>query len=131
MTLGVVAVLLMCAFAVRGIPAQEAGAPAPKNAEEQFKNIQVLKDIPADQLTPSMQFITASLGVECEFCHVQGAFDKDDKKPKVTARKMITMVMAINKDNFEGHREVTCHSCHNGAMHPVSIPLITADEAPK
>ena len=29
-----------------------------------------------------MQFITASLGVECEFCHVQGAFEKDDKKTK-------------------------------------------------
>ena len=49
---------------------------------QQFKNIQVLKDIPADQLIPAMQFITASLGVECEFCHVEGAFEKDDKKPK-------------------------------------------------
>jgi hypothetical protein len=29
-------------------------------------------------------------------------FDKDDKKTKVTARKMMKMMFAINKDNFEG-----------------------------
>ena len=35
----------------------------PKTAAEQFKNIQILKDMPADQLIPAMQFMTASLGV--------------------------------------------------------------------
>src|SRR5215475_12507960 len=103
---------------------------APKKAEEQFKNIQVLKGVPADQIFPTMQFITASLGVECEFCHVQNAFDKDDKKPKQTARKMMEMMFAINKDSFEGHREVTCYSCHRGSAHPVAIPIIS-DEEPK
>jgi len=77
-----------------------------------------------------MQFIAASLGVECEHCHVEHAFEKDDKKPKVTARKMINMMMAINKDNFEGHREVTCYSCHRGSADPVGTPIIV-DEEPK
>ncbi len=105
---------------------------APKTAAEQFKNIQVLKDIPAEQLIPAMQFMTASLGVDCEFCHVHGAMDKDDKKPKVMARKMITMMMAIDKDNFEGHRDVTCYSCHRGAADPIATPVITnEDSAPK
>jgi photosynthetic reaction center cytochrome c subunit len=103
---------------------------APKLAEEEFKNIQALKGIPADQVIPSMQFIAASLGVECEFCHVAHANEKDDKKPKVAARKMISMMMAINKDNFEGHREVTCYSCHRGSPGPVATPIIT-DEAAK
>src|SRR5689334_4201512 len=58
---------------------------SPKIAEEQFKNIQVLKGVPAEQVIPAMQFIAASLGVECEFCHVHNAFDKDDKKPKQIA----------------------------------------------
>ena len=106
-----------------------SGAP-PKLAQEQFKNIQTLKCIPADQVVPSMQFIGASLGVECEYCHVHGAMEKDDKKPKVTARKMMAMMMAINKDNFEGRREVTCFSCHRGAKDPVAIPIIS-DEEPK
>jgi photosynthetic reaction center cytochrome c subunit len=99
-----------------------------KPAEEQFKNIQALKGVPAEDVIPSMQFIAASLGVECEYCHVRGAFEKDDQKPKVTARKMIAMMMAINKDNFEGHREVTCFSCHRGAAGPVGTPIITEDE---
>ncbi len=57
-----------------------ATAAGPKKAEEQFKNIQVLKGIPADQVIPAMQFITASLGVECEFCHVQGALRKTTRR---------------------------------------------------
>jgi photosynthetic reaction center cytochrome c subunit len=110
-----------------GTPAA-AKAPEPKKAEEQYKNIQVLKGIPADQLIPGMQFITASLGVECQFCHVQDTFEKDDKKNKQTARKMMTMMFAINKDNFEGHRAVTCYSCHRGSAVPVAIPPVMADE---
>jgi photosynthetic reaction center cytochrome c subunit len=103
-------------------------AAGPKKAEEQFKNIQVLKGIPADQLIPTMQFITASLGVQCDFCHVQGAFEKDDKKNKQTARKMMDMMFAINKDNFEGHRSVTCNSCHSGNAKPEAIPAVMAEE---
>ena len=108
-------------------PSGGAATP-PKLAEEEYKNIQALKGIPADQVIPSMQFIAASLGVECEYCHVARAFEKDDKKPKLTARKMIGMMMAINKENFEGHREVTCYSCHRGLPDPVATPLITVEE---
>ncbi len=110
-------------------PAQSAGGV--RLAEQQFKNIKVLKGIPADQVIPAMEFITASLGVECEFCHVRQehglAFDKDDKKPKQIARKMIEMMTAINTNNFEGKREVTCYSCHHGAAHPVGIPLVAVE----
>src|SRR5271169_2541692 len=105
-----------------------ANSPGPKKAEEQFKNIQVLKGVPAEQIFPTMQFITASLGVECEFCHVQGAFEKDDKKTKQTARKMMEMMFAINKDNFDGHRAVTCNSCHRGSAEPQAIPAVMTEE---
>jgi len=110
-------------------PPVQAGPGTTKKAEEQFKNIQVLKGIPADQLFPTMQFITASLGVECEFCHVRDAFEKDDKKTKQTARKMMEMMFALNKDNFEGHREVTCYSCHRGSAKPVAIPVVMTEGA--
>jgi photosynthetic reaction center cytochrome c subunit len=129
-------ILLSLTLVFAGARAQSASPQAPafgstasKLAAEQFKNIQALKAIPADQVVPSMQFIAASLGVECEYCHVRGAFEKDDKKSKITARKMIGMMMAINKENFEGHREVTCYSCHRGAKDPVGTPIIT-DEDP-
>src|SRR6266446_899338 len=105
--------------------AQSAVTPAaPKTTDQAFKNIQILKGISADQLIPSMQFISTSLGVECEYCHVEGAFEKDDKKPKQTARKMMEMMFAINKGNFEDHRAVTCYTCHRGNAHPVAIPII-------
>lgn len=120
---------LVCSVArAQSAPASAPAAHAPKLTEEQFKNIKVLKGIPADQLIPAMQFITASLGVECEYCHVEHAFEKDDKKPKRIAREMMTMMMAINKENFEGHREVTCYSCHRGARNPVGTPLVATEE---
>jgi outer membrane lipoprotein-sorting protein len=136
-TFVVCALALSTGLAIAGARAQSGAAPqspaAPKLAEEQFKNIKVLKGVPADQIFPSMQFITASLGVECEYCHVREGqklvFDKDDKKTKVTARKMMEMMFAINKDNFEGHREVTCYSCHRGAADPIAIPLVATEDA--
>jgi hypothetical protein len=115
------------AKAQSGAASQATNAPAPKKAEEQFKNIQVLKGIPADQLIPAMQFITASLGVECDFCHVAGAFEKDEKKTKQTARKMMAMMITINQENFEGNREVTCYSCHRGNSKPVGMPPVMGE----
>jgi photosynthetic reaction center cytochrome c subunit len=94
------------------------------SAGERYHNLQVLKEVPADELVPAMQFITYSLGVECSYCHVEGALEKDDKKTKLTARKMIQMMLAINRDNFDSKQVVTCNSCHHGAPHPVSIPMI-------
>jgi photosynthetic reaction center cytochrome c subunit len=108
-------------------PPPSLPAKQSQTAGEHFKNIQVLKNIPADQLIPSMQFVAASLGVECEFCHVEHAMDKDDKKEKQTARKMITMVMAVNQANFSGDLEVTCYTCHRGVAHPFSTPVLSAD----
>jgi len=115
-------------------PQSSAATSTPSSvplAEQQYKNVKVLKGIPADQLIPAMEFITASLGVECEFCHVRKdhgfAFEKDDKKPKQIARKMIEMANAINANNFEGHREVTCYSCHRGAAHPIGTPLVAVE----
>jgi photosynthetic reaction center cytochrome c subunit len=99
-----------------------------KSAVEAYRNIQVLKEIPADQLVPAMQFITYSLGVECSYCHVEGALEKDDKKPKLTARKMMQMMAAINRDNFDLRQVVTCNSCHRGAPRPLAIPIIAEEE---
>ena len=110
--------------------AREPDKPAddsPKTAEQQFKNIQALKGVPAEQLLPTMQFISASLGVECDFCHVDRQMDKDDKKEKQTARKMIAMQLAINGGNFDGKVQVTCHTCHRGSVHPVGTPILSAD----
>jgi hypothetical protein len=52
--------LLLC-----GVGLQDASVYAQEKAvQPRFKNLQVLKDVPPDQLIPAMQFISASLGVD-------------------------------------------------------------------
>src|SRR5438270_308487 len=115
---------LVILHAQSSAPASTPAAATPKTAEQQFKNIQVLKGVPADQVIPAMQFISASLGVECEFCHVEHAFDRDDKKPKLAARHMIEMQNQINQNAFKGETEVTCNTCHRGSNRPMSVPTV-------
>jgi outer membrane lipoprotein-sorting protein len=109
-----------------------AQKPELKTAEQVYKNITELKGTPADQIGPAMQFISASLGVNCEFCHVQGTFEADDKAPKKTAREMIAMQNMINKNAFRGRLQVTCNTCHHGVSHPVSVPpVLDSDASPQ
>lgn len=126
---GATSALLLCLCGARAIAQAQTktGTEAPKTAAQQFKNIQVLKDIPGDQLIPTMQFIASSLGVGCDFCHLEHEMQKDDKKTKQTARKMIAMELAINKAHFNNDIEVTCYTCHRGSAHPVGTPIVAAD----
>ena len=114
-------------------PAQAAPAAAkPKVSEEVFKNIQVLKGVPVDQWQSTMQYMASSLGVNCNFCHVGDEKEKDDKKQKLVARKMIEMTRALNKDVPEVEAKVTCFSCHHGVQEPVAMPPVQeTDEAPR
>ena len=80
-----------------------------------------------------MQYVAASLGVQCNYCHVMGDNASDDKDTKKTARKMMQMVSDVNKEFFAGKPTVSCASCHNGHPKPSKIsPLavnMTQDEA--
>jgi hypothetical protein len=126
-----VVIAIACALSL-STAARAQPAAAPGTAEQAFKNIQALKGTPADQLRPAMQFISASLGVECEFCHVEHKFEADDKPAKKTARNMIAMTLAINKESFGGHKEVTCFTCHRGSQDPVGTPpVLTSDNEPE
>jgi photosynthetic reaction center cytochrome c subunit len=121
---GVLSIILVLLTLTAG--ARPSGAPEQRQgtAQQAFKNIRVLKDIPADELIPSMEFVTASLGVECNYCHDRNAFEKDDKLTKQTARRMMEMLFAINAQNFQTKRGVTCYTCHQGSIKPVGIPMV-------
>jgi hypothetical protein len=108
-------------FERRALDTWEPDAP-PKLAEEVYKNIQIMKGVPAPRLRLVMNNLTRWLGVDCAHCHVPGAFEKDDKPPKQTARKMFQMVRAMGQDYFEGANPVTCWTCHRGEAHPQSLP---------
>ena len=113
----------------QGAPAQRPPKPG-ETAVEYFKNIKVLKDLPAEQFRPTMEFIAASLGVRCDHCHVigpQGGFDKDEKKPKETARQMMQMVSEINTRAFEGRQRVGCATCHHGRTPPERTPPLATE----
>jgi photosynthetic reaction center cytochrome c subunit len=110
-------------------PGQAPAAPAAQTAVEKYKNIQILKTMPADQLPNAMQYIAASLGVQCQFCHVQGQFESDDRPAKLTARKMIQMVNTFNS----GANDITmtCATCHHGRSSPERTPPLATDMTPE
>jgi hypothetical protein len=111
-------------------PSPQQKAPTEKTVDETAKNIQVLKGLPESQLIPVMNYMSASLGVKCIYCHVNKDnnwdFAADEKGEKKAAREMITMVMGINKNTFRGNAEVSCYTCHRGStnvVHTLQVPL--------
>ncbi|MEO6725684.1 MAG: hypothetical protein ABIP14_10350, partial [Blastocatellia bacterium] len=72
--------------------AQSSESPTEQTMEQRYKNIQALKGVPASQMRPMMNYISASLGMVCADCHVrtngQMEFEKDDNPHKKAARKM-------------------------------------------
>lgn len=99
-------------------------ATPPRTAGEEFKNVKVLKDVPAAEWFPTMAFISGALGVGCQHCHVN-PFASDEKPAKQRAREMMQMVAAINAQNFpEQPNRVTCMTCHNGSTRPARAPEV-------
>ncbi len=104
-------------------------ARSPIKAPEVYKNIQVLQDMPASQIRPTMRFMAGSLGVGCGFCHEGREWDKDIKPQKDTARQMIQMMHAINKNQFDDRLQVTCFTCHRGKTEVYNLlPIISRAE---
>jgi len=113
------------ARALQGASAQRG----PVMVEDVFKNVQVLKNITVDEFMGTMGLMSASLGLCCSDCHPGAGTEKvrweDDSNPKkVTARQMVLMVQAINKDNFSGRQVVTCWTCHRLRDLPLETPSL-------
>jgi len=144
-------VVTIAAQAQQGPPAQGARPGGPAQGP---KNLQVLpKDWTNRQVQSFMQTFTKGLGVDCAYCHAGSPQERalDDKKEKLTARKMITMTLAINdqylKDVGEpapaaaapaaapaagapapgglppavANLKVTCYTCHRGTTKPLTV----------
>jgi Photosynthetic reaction centre cytochrome C subunit len=93
------------------------------------KNLKVLKIQPSE-IRAIMRSYTASLGVHCEFCHVEGNFASDENSKKETARMMIVMVQGVNAKFPDGKEHVTCYTCHRGATEPATVPPAPAAPPP-
>jgi len=109
-------------------PAQTQ-VPREALAENVFKNITVLRGISADAFMGTMGVFSAATGMNCAECHVDSGawadYADDDKAPKKTARRMVTMMAEINKQYFGGRQVVTCFSCHRGSNRPKVTPSLT------
>lgn len=100
-----------------------------ETAGQKFKSIKVLNDMPADQMGKVMNMMSASLGVDCKFCHASndGDYEKEGFEHKDIARQMLKMTFDLNKNYFEGRPEINCNTCHKGVAHPQpSFPLSPA-----
>jgi hypothetical protein len=114
--------------------AQQPAAATGPLAPEKFKDIQVLKTIQADQLSPTMHYFSAALGSECSACHqtdrATGAINfVADTNGKRTAREMIKMVEAVNAGDFGV--KINCGTCHQGHERPAGLQpaaMLTSDE---
>jgi len=126
--LAIIVAVVAAAALVFGQSRQFAQTQQVETAGKKFKSIQVLNDMPADQMGKVMNMISASLGVNCGFCHGSndGPYEKEGFEHKDAARKMMKMMFDINKVNFNGRPEVSCNTCHHGVSHPQAVFPLTA-----
>jgi photosynthetic reaction center cytochrome c subunit len=125
----ILAVLCLAGSGLPALRAQTAArpSPAPAPAPSPSPNLQLLQGLSKLELQRTMNLMRASLGVHCDYCHVVTEAEgwqwaRDDKETKRTARRMIRMVMAINRESFDGRAVVSCNTCHRGS----TKPLLTA-----
>jgi hypothetical protein len=116
--------------------APDAAAQQAASAGANRPNLRVLQALPESQLFSLMNLLAESLGVRCDYCHVQVApdltrtpsnvggwvWDRDDKPQKRTAREMMRMVIDLNAGRFKGESRVTCYTCHRGSTQPARTP---------
>jgi hypothetical protein len=127
-TCGRATLLAAAAVAFAGVAGSRMIAvQAPELAENVFKNIQVLKGIPADEFMDTMGMFASSLLYDCTGCHVQDILSDRSAfavaTPRIQrARQMVVMVNTINKTYFAGQPRVTCFTCHRGDGVPEAIP---------
>ena len=122
-----VAILLACFVGAVSLAAQ---VPGPQPAEQFYKNIRVLKGMPAHLMQPTMQLMEIALGVHCVYCHDPDNTKRDsDVKPqKEIARRMIQMVADLNRTQFAGREVVTCFTCHQGSTRPATVLPYNGEE---
>jgi photosynthetic reaction center cytochrome c subunit len=102
-------------------PEDPADTDSP-SAGEVFKNVQVLNDLSATEISRLMQALSTWVAPDegCDFCHNPDKLESDEKYPKRVARRMLQMTRQINTDwkDHVGTVGVTCWTCHRGQAVP-------------
>ncbi len=118
----VTALKVATAQAPEPLAAVPAGGPA---ASSVYKNVQVLGDVDAGELTRLMLAMTQWVAPQqgCAYCHAGADFAADTLYTKVVARRMLQMTRHINSDwkTHVGDTGVTCYTCHRGQNVPSEV----------
>jgi tetratricopeptide (TPR) repeat protein len=115
--------------------------PAAGQVPDKFTNLQVLpKDISKQELQSTMRGFAFALNVRCNYCHAQKKegeklgldYASDEKDTKHTARAMLQMVAAINRDYISKvphspQIQVQCVTCHHGLEQPRTLNSVLAE----
>lgn len=141
-----VAVVALATLATLARPAVAQGGGGGGGGQGQpLQNVQYFpKDMRRDSLVQIMRGFAMSLGVRCEYCHMEreGAaappggnpplnYASDDKETKRQARYMLRMVDSINlkllaalpvRDNPP--TTIGCVTCHRGVSKPTTIEAV-------
>jgi hypothetical protein len=96
--------------------------PAAPKCEDVYTDIKVFRGMPASDLIPAMEFMSASMRMNCTGCH-KGQDYAAPTKGKEDARRMVLLQRDINEKWFNNRLEVTCMTCHNYKDHPNALPL--------
>ena len=109
------------------VAAAVKGAPA----EQVFKDVRVLKGIPADEFLDTMGMFASALLFDCVSCHAKEIITDENafalETPRIQrARQMIVMTNNINRLYFGGQNRVTCFTCHGSGNAPRSEPNLDA-----
>jgi photosynthetic reaction center cytochrome c subunit len=101
---------------------EDPADPDSPAAVDVFKNVQVLRDVSATELSRLMQALSTWIAPEegCSYCHNPKKLSSDEKYTKVVARRMMQMTRQINTDwkAHVGNVGVTCWTCHRGQAVP-------------
>lgn len=95
-------------------------------AGQVFKNVQLLKDVPAKQFLVMMDSTFGrALSSNCTSCHIATDWSDDSRAGKGRTRIMITMMNAINNEHLTkmpagrgGTPKINCMTCHRGSGNP-------------
>lgn len=120
------------------------GSAAQAQFPDKFTNLKVLpKDISKAELQSMMRGFAFALNVRCDHCHAEKPggkkfemdFAADDKEAKKTARLMIEMLTAINRDYINKVSKtpipVQCVTCHHGLTEPRTLNSVLAETIDK
>ena len=69
-----------------------------------------------------MQAWSGALGVECAHCHIDGNWTDASRPTFDFARRMNTMLAALNAGPLKDVDAISCWTCHRGRSIPARIP---------